>query len=200
MNKVLTHDRSLLIGVSKTAKPVATQVDQEIKTLLQAYVQNVSHKVLISVPTFKRNGGKVEIGMYYFQGDNNDFPKNVFNSKILELGNRYYSANVVVNLTQVHYPYINASIFSQYLFYNSSANTFMHFQNAVQKYFSWHGKDIIAHINGVKIEVSGRIMTEKVIPRVTKKSMVFGSLSNSDFIDFSQHTDKNFIGTITVKV
>lgn len=55
-------------------------------------------------------------------------------------------------------------------------------------------------IIGVKIQISGRLATERVIPRVTKKSMVFGSLSKANFVDYSSYTGKNYLGSFTVKV
>lgn len=183
-----------------------TQDDKQITTLLTAYTDNYNadksntNKVIISDPVFMKTPNGIQINLFYFEGRKNEFSTKFASSKIADLISKCYNQNVSFYFTKVHYPYINACIFAQFLFHNSPANTFMHFQNAVLKYLSWHGRELISHVEGVKVEISGRIITEKVIPRVTKKSIVFGSLSNCEYIDYSKYTGKNFIGSITVKV
>lgn len=201
MNKLLNRGYSPHTIVHST-----TQEDKQISILLKTYADNYNrdisstNKVIISNPIFKKTHNGIHINIYYFEGRKNEFLAAFIDSKTTDAITKYYNRNVTVNFTKIHYPYMNASVFSQYLFYNSPANTFIHFQNAVLKYISWHGKELTSHMEGIKVEISGRMITEKVIPRVTKKSIVLGSLSNCNYIDYSSHTGKNFIGSITVKV
>lgn len=201
MNRLLINDYS-----SNTINHTMMQEDKQVTLILESYVKSYNtnkygnSKVIVSKPMFKRTINSIEIVIFYFEGKRNEFAINFVSTNINKFISKYYNKDVSVNFIKIHYPYMNASIFSQYLFHNSPSYNFMHFQNAVIKYLSWHGKELLSHIKGIKIEVSGRITTEKIIPRVTKKSIVFGSLSNSRHIDFSKHVAKNFIGSITIKV
>lgn len=106
-------------------------------------------------------------------------------------------------LTRLYYPYLNSSIFSQYLAHNAPSNTFLDFQEAILTYPSVHCTSLPAHISGIKVQVSGRLVTETVVPRATVKSALIGSFntnSSSALIDYSKFTSKNELGAFTVKV
>jgi hypothetical protein len=195
-----------LLSSSYSSRVINNSLDKQVSLVIKSYIDNYNrqkdsnNKILISDPIFKETHNRIQIDVFFFEGQKNKFSNDFLSSNISQVIRKYCSKDISINFVKIHYPYINASIFSQYLFYNSSANTFMHFQNSVLRYLSWHGSELISYIKGIKIEISGRIMTEKVIPRVTRKSAVFGSLSNCDYIDYSKYTQKNFIGSITIKV
>lgn len=197
----------------------ATNSNIKVTKLIQTYFYHLCNtigfqpqkQVLISNPRFSNTSNKITIELFYYIANNKN--KSIKNNKnltkqfskdsITVLSKniaQVYGKEVSLVFTRVYYPYINSSIFSQYLFHNSSANTFVHFQNAILKYPSWHGKELPSYITGIKVEVSGRLTTERIIPRVTKKSMVFGSLSGADYLDYASYTGKNYLGSFTIKV
>jgi hypothetical protein len=60
----------------------------------------------------------------------------------------------------------------------------------------------ISHITGVKVQLSGRLTTQRVSPRQTVQARRFGSSAKGLFgsQDYSQHTAKNKLGAFTMKV
>lgn len=60
----------------------------------------------------------------------------------------------------------------------------------------------ISHITGVKIKLSGRLTTQRSIPRQTIESVRIGSSAHgiNGITDYSQHTSKNKLGAYTMKV
>jgi len=167
-------------------------------------------KILISKPTFKYITNKVEIHLFFYKGISNKFIDtikfNIFWEKSIiflsSILSELFCKEVSLIITEIHYPYLNSTIFAKYLAHNSSTNTFVHFQDAILTYPSKYSppKSLLSHISGIKIELSGRLATQRVIPRVTKKSSLYGSFTNASYIDYSKYTTKNFMGTFTIKV
>lgn len=187
------------------------------------YSQNSIHstKILLSNPTFSHTMEKVTIHLFYYsstidsqqnyKGESKYFENsqnflenflhsstNTFSQTLAQL----YSKEVSLVITKIHYPYLNASIFAQYLTHNASTNTFVHFQDAILTYPSRYvpAKQLISHISGMKIQLSGRLATQRVIPRMTKKTALYGSFANGPFVDYGKFTAKNYIGAFTIKV
>lgn len=188
----------------------------------------------ISKPDFSHTNSKVTIQFFYYTASNS---KNSFNNDITagehnfvfrkdfsELSTtlaQLYQKEVNVIATRLYYPYLNSDIFSQYLAYNAPSNTFMDFQEAILTNPSLHKTNLPAHISGIKVQVSGRLVTETVIPRITVKSCLIGSFQRNAnnitpankissggapfclttaSIDYSKFTTKNELGAFTVKV
>ena len=130
----------------------------------------------------------------------------MFHNNFSELSStlaQLYQKEVNVIATRLYYPYLNSDILSQYLAYNAPSNTFMDFQEAILTNPSLHKMDLPAHVSGIKVQVSGRLVTETVIPRITVKSCLIGSFGSSNttqIIDYSKFTTKNELGAFTVKV
>nr|YP_009445633.1 ribosomal protein S3 [Tremella fuciformis]YP_010180089.1 ribosomal protein S3 [Auricularia auricula-judae]ATX61911.1 ribosomal protein S3 [Tremella fuciformis]ATX61932.1 ribosomal protein S3 [Tremella fuciformis]ATX61955.1 ribosomal protein S3 [Tremella fuciformis]ATX61976.1 ribosomal protein S3 [Tremella fuciformis]ATX61998.1 ribosomal protein S3 [Tremella fuciformis] len=59
-----------------------------------------------------------------------------------------------------------------------------------------------SHIVGIKVRVSGRLMTERSQPRKTVQSVQVGSFSknNLSLVDMASYSTKNKKGAFTVKV
>lgn len=172
-----------------------SQSHKEISRLIQSYF----HKgIILSDPLFQEKPNKLTISVFYYAVE----PK--FAQKSIEVLAREITnlvdKEVSIVLTRVHYPYMNSSILAKYLIHNSSANTFIHFRNAILKYPKFARNGLPSHICGIRIQLSGRLATERIIPRVTKNVGVFGSLSNASYVDYASHTQKNYLGTFTIKV
>jgi ribosomal protein S3 len=60
----------------------------------------------------------------------------------------------------------------------------------------------VSHITGVKVQLSGRLTTQRASPRQTVQAGRFGSSAKGSFgtLNYSQHTSKNKLGAFTMKV
>ncbi|CAO1638491.1 unnamed protein product (mitochondrion) [Parajaminaea phylloscopi] len=128
---------------------------------------------------------------------------NVFLSSLTKVLQNIYGKKVELILNRIHYPYMNAQIFSQYLYQNVQSKTFLRFTQSIFNYPSYNGKDLPAHIVGIKITLHGRIITERAIPRKTMKSKIQGRF-NSDkttlIIDKGFTEIKNELGEFRISV
>lgn len=135
-----------------------------------------------------------------------------------------YKKEVSLVMIRLHYPYLDSYILAQYLAHNAPNNTFIQFQETIftNAAKAFHSSDLPSHITGIKVQISGRLTTESVIPRITVKSSLIGSFGGSDkgkstlaeqktnarnnsskirrVIDYSRFTHKNNLGSFTIKV
>lgn len=191
---------------------------QSATSIIQSFFAN---KIpgLISKPTIHFTSSKITIQLFYYlprEVPIGNYPKtttpqssenlSAFKKGISALKKdlaQFYKTEVDLVLTRLHYPYLNSTIFSKYLCHNASSSTFLNFQEAILTYPSISGTDLPAHVSGIKVEISGRLMTEPVIPRVTTKSTLIGSFNSntpSSLIDYTKYTTKNELGAFTIKV
>lgn len=172
--------------------------DNNAHMLIESYFSSWNTtRLLYSVPTFKHTNDKVTIHLFYFVAKSLNFK-----DKFIPLANSLstiYGKEVSLVFTRIHYPYLNSSIFAQYLAHNAPSNTFMRFRNSILTYPSKFPSKLPSYICGIKIEVSGRLLTERVVPRKTKKSYQFGTASCHK-IDYAKYTTKNYLGAFTIKV
>jgi hypothetical protein len=175
--------------------PKGQNSHKEITMIIESYFRE---GIFLSNPLFQEKSDKLTISLFYYAVEPNLTQSNMetLTKQIMQLANK----EVSLVMTRVYYPYMNSSILAKYLAHNSSANTFVHFRNAILKYPRFAGSHLPSHICGIRIQLAGRLATERVIPRVTKNVSVFGSLSNADYIDYAYHTQKNYLGTFTIKV
>nr|WBU10876.1 ribosomal protein S3 [Malassezia psittaci] len=215
--------------------------------LIKTFFNNKFPNILISNPTFNNSTNKSIITLFYYGNSNSNSNNNnntINNSKyskvskvlftnkdimsLSEVLSQLFEKEVSINLTRVHYPYMNSTILAQYLIKNATTNTFLHFSEAILTYPSLSpdtygivGKDgsyvLPSYITSISLELSGRLVTEQQIPRVTKKSSRISNpninsgsnLSNSGvnsesinivLVDYGKFTHKNELGSFTLKV
>lgn len=216
------------------------------KNLINTYFDNsnfvdnneknkVKNYILISKPEINHSVESVNVNLFYYLSNKEKANAFIDNNKVVNLSkvlSTIYGKSVNINMTRIHYPYLNSNILSKYLSKNASTNNFQHFVDSIITYpnLSFASNDNIysatssennntlnSFITNITIQLSGRLVTEKVIPRVTKKiSRIstnqvsigtklksYGFNENSErnvFIDKSSFTSKNHLGTFTVKV
>lgn len=206
--------------------------------LIKTFFNNKFPNVLISNPIFNNSTNKSIISLFYYGNSivnnttNKKSSKIVFTNKdiisLSEVLSELFEKEVTINLTRVHYPYINSTILAQYLIKNATTNTFLHFSEAILTYPSLSpdtygtvnedGSYVLpSYITSISLELSGRLVTEQQIPRVTKKSSRISNpninsssnLSNSGvdsesinivLVDYGKFTHKNELGSFTLKV
>lgn len=191
---------------------------------------------LISKPSFSHTNHKVTIQLFYYipntlQNKKYTSSESVFSNEMRPMLTslstylcQLYKKEVSLVMIRLHYPYLDSYILAQYLAHNAPNNTFIQFQetiftNAAKAFYS---SDLPSHITGIKVQISGRLITESVIPRITVKSSLIGSFCSSQtqtqsqksvhqnsnntgfssrrLIDYSRFTHKNNIGSFTIKV
>lgn len=192
---------------------------------------------LISKPTFTYTSDTVTIQVFYYMPNvqnslnHKDAGKasSSLSNKITDLDTdsltslstclaHLYQKEVKLQVTRLHYPYMNSNILAQYLCHNAPSNTFINFQEAILTYPSLNASNLPSYINGIKIRLAGRLVTEPLVPRMTTKNSVrakrsFTNCTNastftldkhvmkqSAMIDYAKYTYKNELGAFTIKV
>ena len=134
-----------------------------------------------------------------------------------------------LHLIRVHYPYMNSQILAQYLCGKTDKNKFSQLCDALVSkssvkvgLFGVVGKEgekyiLPSYIDSICLELSGRIGSERVVPRMTKQvyrmdspntnsgislqmSNVSADSLNNKVEDFGKYTAKNHLGSFTLKV
>nr|WBU10850.1 ribosomal protein S3 [Malassezia nana] len=133
-----------------------------------------------------------------------------------------------IRMIRLHYPYMNSQILGQYLIQNANKKNFLKFSDSILTYpslktgiFGKAGEEnsfiLPSYIQNIRLELSGRLTTEKVVPRVTKKiaqisntnadsgvHLLEAGLSNDTVknvvVDYGKVTNKNELGSFTLKV
>lgn len=123
---------------------------------------------------------------------------------------------VCLHFTQIHFPYLESTIFAQFLAKNATSHTFLHMQESILSYPSFFSSSLPSSIVGMKIQLSGRILTEAIVPRLTVKSSLIGTFHSitardstradnrnkciNPSIDYGFFSYKNKLGSFTIKV
>lgn len=122
---------------------------------------------------------------------------------------------VSLHFTQIHSPYLESTIFAQFLAKNATSHTFLHMQESILSYPSFFTSSLPSSIVGMKIQLSGRILTEAIVPRLTVKSSLIGTFHSTSGvainsthqnkglnpgIDYGSFSYKNKLGSFTIKV
>ena len=125
---------------------------------------------------------------------------------------KLYNKNVIITINRVRYPFLNAQIFANNL--SKNLFNFRRIRKQTRRsrkllnkaYRSQNGieqeNNIILpiEIKGIKIQLHGRLLKEGFKPRKTQKTFIYGSLSNTDYLDEGFYTSSNRRGSFTIKV
>lgn len=184
-------------------KSMQRQANLIIKSFFAKY------KSLVGKPVFTVSTDKVIIHIFYYATEDI-----ISNDNITTLSNgltRCWGRTIELRLIRLNHSALDSSILAQYLTLNSSKYSFnTMFYNlkrtlpTVISEGSVNNDSIvpISHITGIKLKLSGRLATERSIPRKTVQANRHGSSAKGSYgiVDFSQHTGKNKLGTFTIKV
>ena len=196
-------------------------------------------KILISNPVFHHSTNEVQITLFYYYNDENpqvqDFVQHHYlkESKLLEvsksLSSILFKKKVNLNLIRLRYPYINSRILAQYLCGKTDKNKFSQLCDALVSkssvkvgLFGTVGEEgekyiLPSYIDNIRLELSGRIGSERVVPRMTKQvyrmdspntnsgislqmSNVSADSLKNKVVDYGHYTAKNHLGSFTLKV
>jgi hypothetical protein len=171
---------------------------------------------LASKPVFSVSGDKVVINVFYYLADK----KALNNSSINSLGqvlSKLFKQPVELRFVRLHYPYLDSYILAQYIAINTAKYNFTRIQRAifgalqfpVLKASELEDTTLPSYITGMKIRISGRLTTQRSVPRQTVQTAQVGSFSSSHIpsnskasgiISSAAFSTKNQKGAFTVKV
>jgi hypothetical protein len=139
----------------------------------------------------------------------------VFSNKFKILCNilsNLFKKPVELNLTRLHYPYFDSNILVNLLgiminkiklriiIRKLFANTVIKNLNSVN--LNRNNNIIPAFLTGINIKVAGRLLTQKVVPRKTVKTIIRGASARSkvNFLDVATYNSKNKRGAFSITV
>lgn len=177
-------------------------------------------RVLVGKPTYKTasSSSKVVVQIPYFLpvGILTEAKINALGIAITRLFNssRQQSLGklvVEVRLIRLQYPYLDSSILAQYLALNAGKYNFTRMQKMIFSKVPTIPMDTVlptdvlpSQLTGVKLELAGRLTTQRSIPRKTVENGHIGSFTTSKelntSLDFSQYASKNKLNAFTMKV
>lgn len=171
-------------------------------------------QALASKPVFSVSGDKVVINVFYYLASE----KALNNGSINSLGqvlSKLFKQPVELRFVRLHYPYLDSYILAQYIAINTSKYNFTRIQRAifgalqfpVLKASELEDTTLPSYITGMKIRISGRLTTQRSVPRQTVQTAQVGSFSSSHIpsnksgiISSASFSTKNQKGAFTVKV
>lgn len=158
-------------------------------------IQSVPQKELL-LSKIKSNKNQIQINYYEIQPTKETIKTNLIKINTLLIFS--IKRNINITITKLNYPYLNSSIFSQYLLHNSDSSTYIQLIDSIKKSVCFENNTIPAFLSGIKISIAGRLTSEAIIPRKTMNCVIIGTKSTC--IEFSKFSTKNKIGTYTIKV
>jgi len=183
---------------------------------------------------------KVVVNLFYYISNRDQA---LSNSTVNSLGNaltKLFGLRVELRLVRLHYPYLNSYILAQYVAINTKKYNFTRIQRAIfgalrlprpksivlnhlSTLEEGNGSNSLlenrllpSHITGIMIRISGRLTTQRAIPRQTVQTAHIGTFSSfaggsltggtnsskgmKNVIETALFTGKNKKGAFTVKV
>jgi hypothetical protein len=221
-NKYLSAPSTFLPGASGGLAPLASfdkaQVNEQrvaTKLIANFFSKPLATDVqaLASKPVFSVSGDKVVINVFYYLASD----KALNNSSINSLGEvlgKVFKQPVELRLVRLHYPYLNSYILAQYIAINTAKYNFTRIQRAIFGALQFPlltGSNLDgtlpSYITGMKIRISGRLTTQRSVPRQTEQTAQIGSFSSSHIpanksgiIEYAAFSTKNQKGAFTIKV
>jgi hypothetical protein len=188
-------------------------INKNVFTLLESTFLSMSS--LISKPKIVITPNKVVIQLFYYL-NKFDYKNNLLinnNDKLQSLClnlSKIYKKPVELELDRLHYPYYDSNILSNMIGLISNIvklrfiikNLFKiakikKSNNFINKY-----SIIPSYLSGFKIRVAGRLLTQRVVPRLTVKTIQRGTLARgkAQFVDSARFTNKNKRGSFSITV
>lgn len=200
-------------------------INKNVFTLLESTFLSMSS--LISKPIIVITPNKVVIQLFFYFNSffsNSSAESTVSHSnknKLLNINNKklqslclnlskIYKKPVELELDRLHYPYYDSNILSNMI---GLISNIVKLRFIIKKLFSiakikktnkFSNKYSIipSYLSGFKIRVAGRLLTQRVIPRLTVKNIQRGTLARgkANFVDSARFTNKNKRGSFSITV
>ena len=193
-------------------------IQKNVFTLLESTF--ISMSCLISKPIIVITPNKVVIQLFYYL--NNSYNSNSSpNNKLLNINNdklqslclnlsKIYKKPVELELDRLHYPYYDSNILSNMI---GLISNIVKLRFIIKKLFSLakikktnkfskNSSIIPSYLSGFKIRVAGRLLTQRVVPRLTVKTIQRGTLARgkAQFVNSARFSNKNKRGSFSIMV
>jgi len=187
-------------------------INKNVFTLLESTFLSLS--CLISKPIIVITPNKVVIQLFYYLNQfysNNKLLNN--NDKLQSLClnlSKIYKKPVELELDKLYYPYYDSNILSNMI---GLISNIVKLRFIIKKLFriakikktnKFINKYSIipSYLSGFKIRVAGRLLTQRVIPRKTVKTIQRGTLARgkAQFVDSARFSNKNKRGSFSITV
>lgn len=207
-----------------TANPLTNVLinnNRQSSKLIENYFSQV--QALASKPIFSMQENKMVINVFYFIAAKEQALHNSTVNSLGEVLSKLYKRPVELRLVRLHYPYLNSFILAQYIAMNTRKYNFKAIMNSL---FSAVRESVMAtgssaslpsQIVGLKVKISGRLATQRSVPRQTTQTAQIGTFSSSvvenkanmasdsqepvqGVVEHAAFTSKNKKGAFTVKV
>ena len=215
--------QNIVYQFNKTNKGIQNSsvgINKNVFTLLESTFLSMSS--LISKPIIIITPDKVVIQLFYYLSkfyrstsgtSTNNKLLNINNDKLQSLClnlSKIYKKPVELELDRLHYPYFDSNILSNMIGLISNIvklrfiikNLFKiakikKTNNFINKY-----SIIPSYLSGLKVRVAGRLLTQRVIPRLTVKTIQRGTLARgkAKFVDSARFSNKNKRGSFSITV
>jgi len=175
---------------------------------------------IISKPIFEITNDKVVIHLFMYLFLNKNKKLNIKNSfttlnklkleKLCQILSYIFKKPVQLELVRLYYPYFDSNIFVNVL---SKIINIIQVRVIMKRFFK---KAIIKNpikisnnnliikipslLSGIKLRIGGRLLTQRIIPRKTVKTIRKGTLAKGkiNFLDEARYTNKNKRGAFTL--
>jgi hypothetical protein len=170
---------------------------------------------LISKPVIIITPNKVVIHLFFYLNKFN-FRKNLLNinndklQSLCLILSKIYKKPVELELDRLHYPYYDSNILSNMI---GLISNIVKLRFIIKKLFTiakikkthnfMNKYSIIpSFLSGFKIRVAGRLLTQRVIPRLTVKTIQRGNLARgkAQFVNSARFSNKNKRGSFSITV
>jgi Mitochondrial ribosomal protein (VAR1) len=222
-NSEEANSENLVYLFNKSNKITSNRVKTNIFNILEHSFLAMSS--LISKPVFVITPSKIVIQLFYYLNKNLYFSKK--NSKFLALNNKklqllclhlskFYKKPVELDLDRLYYPYYDSYILSNMIGFIS--NIFK-YRIIIRKLFNLaiikkptkfiaqaqaqrKSSFIPSLLSGIKIRLAGRLLTQRVIPKLTVKTIQRGTLARgkTNLVNSARFTNKNRRGAYSITV
>jgi hypothetical protein len=218
-----SHNQRLLLPCK--ARP-STKASSEVYKLLFNFFKSMY--CLISKPVFITTPNKIKIQLFYFLCiPNQRFDSFVVNSSspatalnltkvypykfklICTILSKFFNKNVELELIRLHQPYFDSNILVNFLALIINKKNIgaciqrLYNSNIIKSNKAATAKaTTAAYLSGLNIKISGRLMREPIIPRITTKKFEKGFTAKGkiNYFDLARFTHKNRKGAFTITV
>lgn len=172
---------------------------------------------LASKPVLTVTANSVIVHVFYYIPVKGQTLNNNTVNNLGETLSTLFGRPVELRLVKLHYPYLNSYILAQYIALNTQEYTLV---QIIRRIFGSMSpvkgtSDVLAALSsdmssptslgavvGIKVRLSGRLVTERSRPRQTVQTAQIGSFAkgNMSLVDSASFTSKNKKGAFTVKV
>ena len=188
-------------------------INKNVFTLLESTFLSMSS--LISKPIIVITPNKVVIQLFYYLNKFYSKKKllNINNDKLKSLClnlSKIYKKPVELELDRLHYPYYDSNILSNMI---GLISNIVKLRFIIKKLFriakikktnkfSNNYYFIPSYLSGFKLKIAGRLLTQRVIPRLTVKTIQRGTLARgkAQFVNSARFTNKNKRGSFSITV